>query len=119
MRGKNCLIINYILLLFPLELQTEGLGYGDFCARIRSLGHMCQSSRTEYYQDSGCGHERSPSLQNLRIILHRCHDSFVVEEPDTLVAPMASCGFLHIDHLLEIELELADVMHLFEDPKVM
>ena len=33
------------------------------------------------------------------------------QEPDTLVTPMASCGFFHIDHLLKIELELAYVMH--------
>ena len=35
----------------------------------------------------------------------------VEKEPDTLVTPMTSCGFFHIDHLLQIELELANVMN--------
>ena len=48
-----------------------------------------------------------------------CHDRLIVEEPDTLVTPMASCGFLHVDHLLQIELKFADVVYLFGDPKVM
>ena len=58
-------------------------------------------------------------LQTKRVTLDRGHDCIVVKEPYALVTPMACCRFLHVDHLLKIELELANVMHLFGDPKVM
>ena len=50
-------------------------------------------------------------LQTRRVIIYRCHDGIVAKEPDALVTPMASCGFLHVDHLLKIELELTNVVH--------
>ena len=50
-------------------------------------------------------------LQSKRVIAYRCHDGNIAEEPDALVCPMTNCGFLHVDHLLKIELQFADMVH--------
>ena len=54
-----------------------------------------------------------PTLTPRAIHVLQSHQSLSlpVQEPDTLITPMACCGFLHVDHLLEIELELANVMY--------
>ena len=76
-----------------------------------------KSSKVQHAQavltlsDPGFSPESKTRLQTTRVITYRCHNSLVVQEPDTLVIPMASCRFFHINHLLQVELELAYVMH--------